>query len=247
VRWTGARRDEIRRLTLDCLDAYPDGHPRLRIPVGKSHCERLIPLHPQAANALQEIIDLARCQNAIARHDPTVGRSVNYVFVRHGRLLSVQVLFDMALRDACTTAGFLDQRGAPTVRAHRFRHTVGTQLAEEGARIQTIMAILGHQSPAMSLLYSRLSDPEVRRQYEARSNGTRIAGPAAETLLTGSSRHRSGPLAPTNFFKTELELRHCLRLPAEGPCECDLVLTCPRIPHHQRVRAADQGAATHRG
>ena len=30
----------------------------------------------------------------------------------------------------------------------------------------------------------------------------------------------------TNFLKTELELGHCLRTPADGPCECDLVLTC---------------------
>ncbi len=27
ARWSGARRDEIRRLAIDCLDAYPDGHP----------------------------------------------------------------------------------------------------------------------------------------------------------------------------------------------------------------------------
>lgn len=33
----------------------------------------------------------------------------------------------------------------------------------------------------------------------------------------------------TNFLKTELELGHCLRLPAEGPCECDLALTCPKF------------------
>ena len=33
----------------------------------------------------------------------------------------------------------------------------------------------------------------------------------------------------TNFLKTELELGHCLRLPAEGPCECDLVLNCPKF------------------
>lgn len=55
----GARRDEIRRLATDCLDTYPDGHPRLRIPVGKGHTERSIPLHPQAAEALQPLIDLA--------------------------------------------------------------------------------------------------------------------------------------------------------------------------------------------
>jgi len=29
--------------------------------------------------------------------------------------------------------------------------------------------------------------------------------------------------------KTELELGHCLRLPREGPCECDLSLTCAKF------------------
>jgi hypothetical protein len=33
----------------------------------------------------------------------------------------------------------------------------------------------------------------------------------------------------TNFFKTELELGHCLRLPQEGPCECDLYLSCAKF------------------
>jgi hypothetical protein len=38
-----------------------------------------------------------------------------------------------------------------------------------------------------------------------------------------------------NFLKTELELGHCLRLPAEGPCECDLYLSCAKFvttPHY---------------
>ena len=35
ARWSGARREEIRRLELDCLDTYPDGTPRLRIPAGR--------------------------------------------------------------------------------------------------------------------------------------------------------------------------------------------------------------------
>jgi hypothetical protein len=50
VRWSGARRGEIRRLTLDCLDAYPDGYPRLRILVGKTYAERMIP-KPQTHSA----------------------------------------------------------------------------------------------------------------------------------------------------------------------------------------------------
>ncbi|WP_280679216.1 hypothetical protein [Kitasatospora sp. MAA19] len=35
ARWSGARRTEIRKLHLDCLDSYPDGTPRLRLAAGK--------------------------------------------------------------------------------------------------------------------------------------------------------------------------------------------------------------------
>lgn len=49
ARWSGARRTEIQRLPVDCLDRYPDGTPRLRCPVakptesGSSHCTRTPP------------------------------------------------------------------------------------------------------------------------------------------------------------------------------------------------------------
>jgi hypothetical protein len=54
ARWSGARRDEIRRLAIDCLDTHPDGHPRLRIPVGKGHTERSIPQHPAASRSIPQ-------------------------------------------------------------------------------------------------------------------------------------------------------------------------------------------------
>jgi len=154
ARWSGARRDEIRRLAVDCLDTYPDGHPRLRIPVGKGHAERSIPLHPQAADALQPLIELARQQRGRRRYDPSAGREVQHIFVVRGKLLSKSLLFDMALAEACTAAGLVDSAGKATITAHRFRHTIGTQLAEGGARIQTIMAVLGHRTPNMSIIYA---------------------------------------------------------------------------------------------
>ncbi|WP_219826065.1 hypothetical protein [Nonomuraea typhae] len=55
-------------------------------------------------------------------------------------------------------------------------------------------------------------------------------------IAARSMRMKSGVLPDeavhwlkTNFLKTELELGHCLRLPAEGPCECDLYLTCAKF------------------
>ncbi len=242
LRWSGARRDEIRRLTWDCLDTYPGGHPRLRIPVGKGRTELIVPLHPDAATALEHATSLARAQRSIARIDEVTGRRVDYVFVRRGKLLSGKTLFDEAFRTVCAATGLVDDRGSPTVSAHRFRHTLGTQLAEGGARIQTIMAILGHRSATMSMIYSRISDPEIRRQYEtALADGHRIAGPAADALLHDALDDDTVDWLKTNFLKTELELGHCLRLPAEGPCECDLILTCPKFltttEYAPRIRA----------
>jgi integrase len=234
ARWSGARRDEIRRLAVDCLDSYPDGHPRLRIPVGKGHTERSIPLHPQAAEVLQPLIERARTQRSRPRFDPSAGRAVQHLFFQRGRLLSNGFLFDMSLKAACTAAGLVDSTGRQTITAHRFRHTIGTQLAEGGARIQTIMAVLGHRTPNMSIIYASLSDPTVKQQYQDALDrhlgpDVTLAGPAADALR----EHRLDPEAvswlQTNFLKTELELGHCLRTPAEGPCECDLVLTCSKF------------------
>jgi hypothetical protein len=65
------------------------------------------------------------------------------------------------------------------------------------------------------------------RDYQAvLTPGATIAGPAADELRGGTLPHASVDWLKTNFFKTELELGHCLRLPTEGPCECDLYLTC---------------------
>lgn len=74
--WSGARRDEIRRLTCDSLDTHASGHPQTGDPV-KGHTKRLIPLHPDAA-ALQEAINYAKTRRAAPRYDPTTGRIEDY-------------------------------------------------------------------------------------------------------------------------------------------------------------------------
>src|SRR5438128_826297 len=153
-----------------------------------------------------------------------------YLFVRHGKLISLQYLFDSSLQTACRAAGLTTADGKPTVSAHRFRHTVGTQLAERGAKLRTIMSVLGHSSASMSMVYAQISDREVLKEYQAvLGPGAAIAGPFAETLRSGELSVSTVDWLKSNFFKTELELGRCLRLPQEGPCECDLYLTCAKF------------------
>jgi hypothetical protein len=68
----------------------------------------------------------------------------------------------------------------------------------------------------------------LEEQYEkVIAAGGRIAGPAAEALLANRMDQDIPGWLKTSFLETELEPDHCLRTPAEGPCECDLNLRCP--------------------
>jgi integrase len=228
ARWSGARREEIRRLETDCLDNYPDGTPRLRIPAGKTKKERMVPLNEEAAEAIRQLQALHRAPRGF--RDSHTGKITHYLFVDYGKRLSTFYLFTSSLRHACEAAGLVTADGKPTISAHRFRHTVGTQLAEKGAKLHTIMKILGHSSASMSMVYAQISDREVLRDYQSvLSPGAVIAGPCAEELRHGQMPQSSIDWLKTNFFKTELELGHCLRLPQEGPCECDLYLNCAKF------------------
>ena len=229
ARWSGARRDEIVRLEVDCLDAYPDGTPRLRIPAGKNYRERVVPITEEAADAIRHLRTLRSPEERGFRDDLT-GTEVRRLFVHRGKPFSAHYLCERSLRKACATAGLVDGDGKHTVWVHRFRHTVGTQLAEKGARLPTIMKVLGHQSVNMSMLYSRIGDKTVLEDYrKVLEAGATVAGPLAETLRHGELPEADVEWLKRNFFKTELELGHCLRLPQEGPCECDLYLSCPKF------------------
>jgi len=228
ARWSGARRGEIRRLEVDCLDSYPDGTPRLRIPAGKTYQERMIPIHEEAAAAIRTLQALHKGERGLV--DRKTGIITRYLFMHRGRLFGAHYLFESAIEKACQEASLVTPDGKPTVTPHRFRHTVGTQLAQRGARLRTIQKILGHESAAMSLAYLGISDEDVRQDYQAvLGEQATLAGPGAEMIRSGHFTQSEVTWLKDHYFQTELELGRCLRLPQEGPCECDLYLSCAKF------------------
>jgi hypothetical protein len=82
----------------------------------------------------------------------------------------------------------------------------------------------------MSMTYANISAPVVLADYQSVVQpGAVIAGPLASTLRAGQLGQDALDWLKVNFYKTELELGHCLRLPQEGPCECGLYLTCAKF------------------
>jgi len=102
-----------------------------------------------------------------ARRSSTAQATVQFVFVRRGQPLGRHFLFTDPLATACKQVGLIDSRGRATVTAHRFRHTVGTQLAEGGARIWVLQSQLTNYFLPQQKLVSKIRDgAKVTKTYD---------------------------------------------------------------------------------
>ncbi len=105
---TGLRKSEFLNLTTDCVVQIGDSH-WLRVPLGKTHRDRFIPLHPEVKQLLDEWT---------AKHPPE--RPYDFLFTRYGRRIrSAKV--DLAVRHIAEKAGIPGR-----VTSHRLRHTLAT-------------------------------------------------------------------------------------------------------------------------
>ena len=146
---TGLRKGEFVRLQLDSVVKISDTY-WLRVPLGKLHNDRYIPLHPEVKSLLDEWI--AQRGEGLRSND---------LFVIHGRRVGVGRV-DGAVKRAARAAG-LDER----VSAHRLRHTLATQAINRGMSLEAIAALLGHRSLTMTLTYARIANRTVKEQYQS--------------------------------------------------------------------------------
>ena len=144
---TGMRVGELCDLEADAVTVIGDAH-WLRIPVGKLHNDRYVPLHPHLVELL------AAYQAATPPHS-------------HGRLLSGQngPLDRYAVQRWITA--ITKRAGIGHVHPHRLRHTLATQAINRGMSIEAIAALLGHRSLDMTRQYARISNRVVADEYEA--------------------------------------------------------------------------------
>ncbi len=146
---TGIRLSELLGLTVDAVVLIGSAY-WLRIPVGKLHNDRYIPLHPQ----LKDLLD-----DWIANHRPEGLRS-DRLLLEHGRPVT-------KLRVANALARIADDAGIGRVTPHQLRHTLATQTINLGMSIEAIAALLGHKTLAMTMIYARIADKTVAEEYFA--------------------------------------------------------------------------------
>jgi site-specific recombinase XerD len=145
---TGMRVGELCDLRADAVMILGDAH-WLRIPVGKLHHDRLIPLHPSLVD------QLAAWRASVGPDDSGL-----LLITNGGRPLNRYSVTRIVKR--------VGQRaGIDGMHAHRLRHTLATQAINRGMSLEAIVALLGHRSMRMTLVYARIADRTVADEYYA--------------------------------------------------------------------------------
>lgn len=233
LRWTGARSEEIRRLDINALDYYNDGTPKLFIPIGKTNSSRWIPIHEDAVTAFKALLEIRKTSgNLKGLPDRKTGKITDYLFMKQNYLLSSTTLFQKSMSFACKKAGLLTDQGLHKYTSHQFRHTIGTQMANQGAALATIMKMLGHQSPDMTIRYAHIHDETVKRDYQGAINKEMIiaGGEYAEQIKKESLRKDEIDWIKANFHKTYLLMGHCFHHTRETMCDfADACYFCPKF------------------
>ena len=229
LRATGMRIGELLNLELDCLHEAPGRGTWLKVPLGKLHTERMIPVSDVTA-ALFDVIAEHRGAIRPLPH-PETGRPTEFLLVRRGQRISRDHIRE-GLSKAVRAAGLLDTQGKPlAITPHQLRHTFATTLINGGITVQALMRLLGHVSAEMSLRYGHLFDTTVRQQYEdalaqmkQRYAPAMMALPAARAAQALDEHWIEAPR-----FKTRL---------AHGYCQIDTThAACPQANVCERCPA----------
>lgn len=193
---TGMRVGELCDLEDDAV-AVMDNEAWLRIPVGKLHNDRYVPLHPHLVELIAEY------------------RAGDGPFTP-GRLLSGAEgpLNRYAVDRWVKRIG--RRAGIGHIHPHRLRHTFATQAINRGMTIDVIAALLGHRSLDMTRRYAQITNRVVANEYAA-------VAAKVEALYTSDAPLPADAVGP-NMRRIRNQVHH--RLLGNGWCQRPAQLDC---------------------
>lgn len=158
----GLRRSELLNLrTGDC----DFGRDRLRVRSGKGNRDRVIPMTGQLKQALLDYLMV---------REPS---ATDHLLLYKGNAISPQIVYNRLKT-------FSRLAGIPDVTPHRLRHTLATLLINEGMPIESLPKFLGHQDINVTLVYAKVHNETVRRQFaQAMKQVEAIAATASKPAI----------------------------------------------------------------
>ena len=155
LRATGMRIGEGLNLTVDALRGFGRNQWAIKIPLGKLHNERWVPVDEDACRIFRRILAL----RSLVTRTPPDTNSVKLLLQKNGRPMSYSgmrnTLIAAARQAVCSTPATL----------HRLRHTYGTTMLRAGVSLPAVKELLGHKTIEMTLRYVEVNQVDLQREY----------------------------------------------------------------------------------
>lgn len=178
LRYTGMRISELINLPWNPIVTNDNKGVFLKVPLGKMDNERMVPLHSEARELIQNIKDIYPIHPNHCDQNRLIGLKGPVCNVRaHLYRQFKKIVGDMK-----------DQEKRVTF--HRLRHTYATSLLTAGVSIVSLMKLLGHRRIEMSLRYAKVTPEHLRTEYlKAIAVIENQVGLEKTTSTTSSSLH----------------------------------------------------------
>ncbi len=225
---SGLRAGELCRLDTGCLLATVDPETGaqthwLRVPVGKLHNDRMIPVRREVVAAIDAWMKVRGAQPLLL--DTRTNKMSDFLFTWRGHSFS-RAMLNEAIHKLCQLAG---TRKVYT--SHWFRHTLATLWRRRGMRIETISRMLGHKDLKMTMRYAAVMPPVLRQEFEtafAQIDEEHRATAQVRVLLSPEA-HMAAQVEWRESLFVDLGLGWC-GLTAYHPCETRLACqSCPNL------------------
>jgi len=151
---SGIRVGELVGLNLDSIDY---GSLEVRV-FGKGRKERIVPIHGEAAEALQAYVKDGRRALASKRKESQGATKALFLNYRGGRLTGhgVRLIMDRYVKAIGLSKG---------ITPHAIRHSFATHLLEAGADLRYVQELLGHVDLSSTQVYTHLSKARLKDVY----------------------------------------------------------------------------------
>ena len=154
MRATGIRISECIDLPLDCLQQISEQQVALRVPLGKLHSERLVPVDEETQRVVARMVELGAL-TPIPEHQPHT-----FLLPRYWQPVTWYKVLHNTLRDMARAAGCTAR-----VNPHRLRHSFATEMVRLGVSLPALMQMMGHRDIRMTLRYVEVVQLDLQREF----------------------------------------------------------------------------------
>ena len=196
---------EAADLSFDCL--HPSGADQwtIHVPLGKLKTERMVPVDSFVCQLVQRL-RFFRSLDPL----PADGRLLARSSTREALIRQLR----RYLHAVCAEAGI-----AKRIVPHQLRHTYASEMLRSGVEFLSIMKLLGHASPEMTMLYIDIALTDLQREFHAARSEPRHLAPQPKTQVASA---RAGLEGVVDSLLTTQHLLEMFRrsLPDGAPRRC---------------------------